>query len=287
MRKILLLMLTVMLCLTLCSCEALLNKAKYMVTGEEPEPEEEGYITTLENDEYSYKVYEEYIKVIKYIVENGDGEVIIPSEIDGKPVTKIGSLCFYDLKTSVVSVVIPDSVTEIEESAFYYADKLKSIEIPDSVTKVGARAFAWCNALENITFGTNVTEIPEYCFNHCESLLTLTIPSTITKIGVRAFSYCENLTDVAIAKEVTEIGNLAFAGCLSLQFATFENPDVTLGTNLFDKCENVVIISPDNSNAKTYCEENNLRWSTSKDIEAVILGGDESSPESTDSSVQE
>ena len=59
-----------------------------------------------------------------YYFENDDGnititeftgsetEVVIPSEIDGKSVTKIGHDAFYDC-TSLTSVTIPDSVTEM------------------------------------------------------------------------------------------------------------------------------------------------------------------------------
>ncbi len=281
MKKIMLLMLTVMLCVTLCSCDSILKRAKSMVTGEEEPEMPKDYIATLENDEYSYELYDEYVKIIKYLVEDGDTTVTVPSEIDGKPVTVIGSLCFYDIDTAVVAVNIPDSVTTIEESAFYYADKLVSIVIPDSVTSIGSRAFAWCNSLETVTFGKNITEIPEYCFNHCAAMETLTIPSTVTKIGVRAFSYCENLKEIVVPKEITELGDRAFSGCPLLEFVTFENPDITLGTNIFESSDNVVVLAPDNTNAKKYCEDNNLRWSTSKDIEAVVLGGDESSAEST------
>lgn len=277
MKKILLLMLAVILCLTLCSCDTILKKAKTMVTGEEEPTMPEDYIATLENDEYSYELYDDYVKIIKYLVKDGESTVTIPSEIDGVPVTVIGSLCFHDIKTNVTTVNIPDSVTTIEESAFYYADKLTTIVIPDTVTSIGSRAFAWCNALETITFGNNITEIPDYCFNHCASIKTVVIPETIKRIGVRAFSYCENLAEITVTKEIEGVGDRAFSGCKELEFVTFENSNISIGSNVFENSPKVVIIAPDDTNAKKYCEDNNLRWSTSKDIEAVVLGGDESS----------
>ncbi len=289
MKKVLLLMLAVSLCLSLCSCETILKKAKSIVTGEEEVEMPEDYITTLENDEYSYELYDEYVKIIKYLVEDGNETVDIPSEIDGKPVTTIGSLCFYDIKTAVTAVNIPDSVTTIEESAFYYCDKLVSITIPDTVTSIGSRAFAWCNGLETVTFGKGVSEIPDFCFNHCASLTTVIVPAEITKIGVRAFSYCETLNEIDVSMGVTHIGERAFSGCPELKFAIFGSADIVLDTKLFENSNEVVVIAPDNSIAKKYCEDNNLRWSTSKDIEAVQLGtvDEVSDSESSDSSVTE
>ena len=285
MKKILLLVLTVSLCLTLCSCETILKKAKSMVTGEEVVAMPEDYIATLENDEYSYELYEDYVKVVKYLVEDGNEIVDIPSEIDGKPVTTIGSLCFYDIKTAVTSVNIPDSVTVIEESAFYYCDKLTAITIPDSVTKIGSRAFAWCNSLESVTFGKSVDEIPDFCFNHCSSLVTVVIPESISKIGVRAFSYCEILNEVDVSANVSSIGERAFSGCAELKFVIFGDKEISIGEKMFENSDNVVVIAPDASNAKKYCEDNGLRWSTSKDIEAVKLGTTEESSEDSSSIV--
>ena len=135
-----------------------------------------------------------------------------------------------------------------------------------------------------MVFGKNITAIPDYCFNHCESLKTLAIPSTITKIGVRAFSYCDNLTEMVITKEIENVVDRAFSGCKELEFVTFENANVSIGSNVFENSPKTVVIAPDNTNAKKYCEDNNLRWSTAKDIEAVVLGEKESSDTSDTSS---
>ncbi len=283
MKKILLMSLVFLLCISMCSCDAALKSIKEKVTGEaEPEMPAD-YITTLENEQFSYELYDGYVKVIKYIGETTD--VVIPSEIDDKPVTVIGNLCFFDTTAKVTSVVIPDSVTTIESSAFYYADRLTAIKIPDSVTSLGSRAFAWCESLESVTFGKNITDIPEFCFNHCSSLVSLNIPAYIKSIGLRAFSYCEKLQEEVIPASVQSIGERAFSGCPALEFVTVSNPSATLGSDVFDGSPNVAVIASDNSTAKNYCIEYNLRWTTSKDIEAVALGTpDESSDDTSDAS---
>lgn len=277
MKRVLLVLLTAILCLSLCSCSSLLRKAKAYVTRVEDPEMPSDYITSLKNEEFEYDLYKSYVKLTSYIGESP--EVTLPTEIDGKPVTVIGSLCFFET-VGVTSVTISDSITTIEESAFYYCDKLISITIPDTVTKLGSRAFAWCNSLESVSVGSGITEIPDYCFNHCAALAAVEFPSNITSVGLRAFSYCEKLADVVIPSTISEVKERAFAGCPSLEFVTFENDSVTLGKNLFDGSEKVVVIAADGSDGKNYCAEYGLRWSTSKSVQAVVIENNDNSENS-------
>lgn len=281
MKRFLLLLLVAVICVTLCSCDTLLKKAKTAVTGVEESKMPEDYLTSAENDDFSYDVYKDYIKVTKYIAEEGDGEVSVPASIEGKPVKVIGPLCFHDTEIDVITVKIPSSVETIEESAFYYADKLEFIRIPDSVTSIGSRAFAWCNSLKTISFGSGVTEIPSYCFNHCESLETVIIPSKITKIGIRAFSYCTAIKEFIVPSNVSELQERAFDGCNALEYIYINNPEIVIGDYVLNGCENAVVIAADETNAKIYCAEKGIRWSTSKDVPAIIITPDESSAAET------
>lgn len=269
MKRFALIIVVILLCFSLCSCDTLLNKARELVTGEEVAKPPKDFVASFEDEPFNYDLYEDYVVLTKYTGTELD--VVIPSEIDGVKVTTIGSSCFNDLETKVVSVKIPDSITTIEESAFFYADALVSIEIPDSVTSLGARAFSWCNALENVTFGKGITAIPEYCFNHCASLKTLDLPSWITKIGTRAFSYCDNLVEFTVESNITELGNMVYYSCPLLKYVIFDNPNPVLGEGLFAECPELAVIAPENSQVMEYCRNNGLRFSTSKDIEAVIL----------------
>ena len=58
------------------------------------------------------------------------------------------------------SIIIPDSVINIEEFAFGYCSSLKSIVIPDSVKSIGHNAFYWCLNLKSIVFkGKTLEEV--------------------------------------------------------------------------------------------------------------------------------
>ena len=53
---------------------------------------------------------------------------------------------------SFESIVIPDSLTSVNDYAFSYCNKLKTVIIPDSVTKIGYSAFDECLLISNVLF---------------------------------------------------------------------------------------------------------------------------------------
>src|SRR6266566_105487 len=67
------------------------------------------------------------------------GSVTIPNLINGLPVTRIGDKAFY-YSTNVTSIIIGANVTSIGEDAFS-SSSLTSVTIPNSVTNIGNRAF--------------------------------------------------------------------------------------------------------------------------------------------------
>ena len=83
---------------------------------------------------------------LKVTYENGGGtDVVIPSQIDGKPVAAIGNSAFRDSDTGlglgITSVIIPNTITSIGVNAFK-GNKLTNVEIPSSITRIGDYAFA-------------------------------------------------------------------------------------------------------------------------------------------------
>jgi len=79
--------------------------------------------------------------------------VVIPSLINGLPVTGIGSRAFSG--TALSSVTIPESMTSIGSAAFEDCTNLASIIIPDSVASIGEHAFAGCDELIDVFFTGN------------------------------------------------------------------------------------------------------------------------------------
>lgn len=131
--------------------------------------------------------------VITGYEEEPSGDLVIPGELDGYPVTIIGECAFQDCRY-LTGVTIPESVTRIDGEAFAICLSLTSVTIPDGVTSIGEWAFKDCLDLTDVTIGKNVTSIGGLAFFACESLTNVIIPESVTDIGELAFGDCKELT---------------------------------------------------------------------------------------------
>lgn len=94
------------------------------------------------------------------------GAVVIPSAINGYPVTTIAPWAFW--------VYLGDST-------------LTSVTIPDSVTVIGNDAFIGCGALTNVILGNNLKIIQEGAFKDT-ALASVMIPRSVTDIAESVFN---------------------------------------------------------------------------------------------------
>ena len=94
------------------------------------------------------------------------------------------------------SVIIPDSVVEIDDYAFYGCNFLSSINLPSSLAKIGEFSFEGCSSLESINFPVCITEIERGAFFRCKALTSISIAGSIKKMGEGAFKNCSSLSEV-------------------------------------------------------------------------------------------
>ena len=142
------------------------------------------------------------------------GDLVIPSAIDGVPVTAIASGRWQNgvwtdgvfVGRQLTSVVIPGSVIFIGDIAFLY-NQLTSVVIPGSVIFIGDWAFSH-NQLTSVVIPGSVTYIGWRAF-YGNQLTSVVIPDSVTFIGEGAFEWNE-LTSVVIQYGVTSIGDWAF-----------------------------------------------------------------------------
>ncbi|MBR2521555.1 MAG: leucine-rich repeat protein, partial [Coriobacteriales bacterium] len=192
--------------------------------------------TPVDPSGWQYSIENDYVMITGYI--GTDSDVVIPSEIAGKPVVVIASFAF-DCCNTFRSVVIPDSVTTIGACAFNRCENLVSVEIPDSVKVIGIQAFEGCEALESVTMPDSIERIDTSAFSGCSSLASIDIPDGLPYIAAGVFKGCSSLKSVVIPDWVTIIRYGAFGNCTSL--ASVEIPDsvTTISGHAFHGCSSL------------------------------------------------
>ncbi len=154
---------------------------------------------------------------------------------------------WYDYKSYIKYVSLPDGVTSIGDWAFRDCSGLTSIEIPNRVTSIGSDAFDGCSGLTSVTIGNRVTSIGNTAFSYCTGLTSVTIPNSVTGIGDYAFYECYRLTSVTIGNSVTSIGSCAFGGCSSMTSVTIPSSVTSIGEGAFFLCNGLTSVTIPNS----------------------------------------
>ena len=173
-----------------------------------------------------------------------DGRKLLkaPQELDGTYSIRKGTKVICDEAfrwskligcRSLTSLVIPDSVTNIGDYAFWGCSDLADIVIPDGVTSIGDYAFEGCESLRSVVIPDGVTSIGDYVFSGCRSLTDIVIPNSVTSIRDGAFFCCSDLADIVIPDGITSIGDRAFMGCSSLSSLVIPGGVTSIGESVF------------------------------------------------------
>ena len=121
-----------------------------------------------------------------------------------------GIFNWYDLKGNHIEE--PCILKAIEQK--YIPKNIVKCVIPNSVTNIGNSAFWFCESLKEITIPDNVTSIGDFVFSCCTSLTSITIPNSVIDIGYNVFHKCTSLNEVIFKgktlDEVKQMKNYPF-----------------------------------------------------------------------------
>lgn len=180
-------------------------------------------------------------------------------------------------KSTLTSIILPNSIISIGIGAFKYCNGLTNIKIGNSVNLIRYVAFQDCTSLTTITIPNSVTSIEAAAFYNCTSLTEFivdtnnptysaqngvlfnknetkliqyppkkrgiyTIPPSVTSIGANAFANCTSLTNLTIGRSVISIGNFAFEDCAGLTNIAIPNSVTSIGVFAFWNCTSLTTI---------------------------------------------
>lgn len=189
---------------------------------------------------------------------------------------------------NLITIVLPQSITAIGESAFFDCNYLSRVSIKSNITEIGAGAFSACNSLTYLILPDSVTSIGNGAFSGCESLWLSKLPNgitvlnegvfqgsgmetlpyqdnpAITKIGKYAFEACSNLGGIDIGGVISEIEENAFKNAVSTEGWINIGPNLTLiKPGAFD-------LASFDSSMEVLFSRYNLNWTLTKDNAATI-----------------
>ena len=138
--------------------------------------------------------------------EGDDACVIVP-----EGTLSLGDYAFYNVPAE--RIILPESLREIGNNAFYGCVNLEEIAVPPNVRYIGRGLFTRCLSLQSAVLPDTVTALPATTFFQCSSLTDVRLPARLEKIGRSAFAQCSSLSALSLPDTVTVIEDSAFKGC--------------------------------------------------------------------------
>jgi len=148
-------------------------------------------------------------------------EIVLPStvrEIYG---------AFIDCR-SMNKVVLNEGLPFIGHKTFQGCTSLESISIPNTVTNIKYGAFNNCQNLRELNLNEGLKDIGILAFEGCSSLQAVSLPSTLTVIRKNAFDRCSSLRVVTLHEGKIDIGGNVFRHCTSLESFKFGHTSARL-----------------------------------------------------------
>jgi len=142
-------------------------------------------------------------------------EMVIPAQIEGRPVAVIGKGAFNNADgpcDKLTKLVLPDSLTTIESGAFTGCSALANVKLSKNLKMIGDTAFLNCASLTSLTLPDSVTFIGDRAFQGT-GLSQLTLPKSLETLGARVF-HGTNILSLELPAALKNVGALTFVGIL-------------------------------------------------------------------------
>ena len=124
-----------------------------------------------------YRETEEGIEIVRCF--GADGNIELPGQIQGRPVTRAAAYAFSARKAQEDEEVL---VCETDEGRIFRqqeqllaGDIVESVRFPDTMREIGKYIFYGCRNLKELTFSDSLTEIGSGAFTGCRSLNRLDV----------------------------------------------------------------------------------------------------------------
>lgn len=168
---------------------------------------------------------------------------VIEAIITGTDNLAIGNRVFQDCESMTSISINNENLTAIPSNFASGCKKIIKLDLPNSLKEINSSAFQNCIGLTSISLPKWIKTIGDSAFEGCKGLSTIGLPDSLSTIGKKAFKDCVNLCDedrLVIPSTVKEIGSNAFNGCINISKMKFESMEAPiLHSNWLLEDENV------------------------------------------------
>lgn len=205
------------------------------------------------SENYSYKLKSDGTVEI-YCLNQNITSAEIPSEIDGHSVSTIGKNCFANC-ASMTEVIIPDTVTSLDDYAFQGCSSLEEIYLPASITEIGEYVFETTENMKKFEVDSNNPsyQSPDGVLYDKAGGTLIKYPESKSDINYAVLDSCQTIADWAFIgsvnlesidlKQVKTIGEDAFYYCIALQEITVPEGITELTGAVFGCCANLTQVN--------------------------------------------
>lgn len=144
----------------------------------------------------------------------------------------IGDFAFTSC-SDITELTLPDGLESIGKGVFSSMG-ITELVIPESVTFIDDYALRYCTKLESVTLPSHMTEFPDQLLAYCDALTTVELPKGLTSLGYQCFYRSNGLKHITIPAGITAIDEYTFYGCSSLEEITFEGTITSVGNGAFE-----------------------------------------------------
>ena len=150
-------------------------------------------------------------------------------------ISEIGNHAF-DGCINLKDIVFNEGLQMIGSHVFYGCKSLQRSDLPSTLIEIGNSAFGYCTQLKEVVFNGGLQIIRCYAFDRCNSLRRVTLPSTVSEVQWQVFYGCNNLREVLLNEGLQRIGHKAFFNCSSLPCITFPSTVTEVEEESFSGC---------------------------------------------------
>jgi len=211
-------------------------------------PAEEGtYTEKIGSITWTFKI-ENGVAILRKGELSVSGDVELPSELKGAPVTTICSgtlISIFPDPDKATGLTVPASVTNIDYYAFYSCSSLAFVDLSAAANleHIGTEAFSGCSMLSTLEIPASCLTIDDGAFNGCNSLTDVILPGRMVSLGGSVFYNCSMLQSIAMPSNLTGIARNAFYGCSALKSITLPENLRTIAQYAFNGCASLKSIT--------------------------------------------